>query len=213
MGNKSGIFLTLEGGEGAGKSTSLGFVEETLTAAGCDVRVTREPGGTRLGEKLREIMLHSSDLGICDSAELLMMFAARAQHLHEVIEPALAQGQIVICDRFTDASYAYQGGGRGIDDTRIAALENWVQGSRRPDITLLFDLPIEQGRERAGQRSAPDRFEQEQNEFFKRVRDKYLELAEKEPNRITVIDASQDIEGVRAQLQPVLQQVIKRHGR
>lgn len=212
MRKTNGIFLTLEGGEGAGKSTSLAFVQDFLEKAGCVVRVTREPGGTALGEKLREVLLHSRDLGICDNAELLLMFAARAQHLHEVIEPALELGQIVVCDRFTDASYAYQGGGRGIGDERIAQLEQWVQGSRRPDMTLLFDLPIEQGRERADQRSAPDRFEQEQHAFFSRVREKYLQRAAAEPDRFAVIDASKDLQGVQGQLLPVLHQVIKRHG-
>ncbi len=139
------------------------------------------------------------------------MFAARAQHLHDVIEPALAKGRIVLCDRFTDASYAYQGGGRGIADERIAALETWVQGGRRPDVTILFDIPVEQGMARAGERSEPDRFEREQQEFFIKVRDKYRELALESPTRTSTVDASKDIAAVQDQLDPIMKKIVAKH--
>ena len=165
-----GRFITVEGSEGVGKSSNLDFIESLLREAGKDVVRTREPGGTELGETLRGILLDARQKAICDDAELLLMFAARAQHLAEVIRPALAAGKWVLCDRFTDATYAYQGGGRGIPFDRIAVLEQWVQGDLRPDLTLLLDMPVEAGLARAGARSEPDRFEQEQTTFFERVR-------------------------------------------
>jgi len=198
-----GLFITLEGGEGAGKSTSLAFVREFLEHAGYDVVVTREPGGTPLGEEIRRILLHGRDTMAVDT-ELLLMFAARAEHLARVIRPALAQGACVICDRFTDATYAYQGGGRGVDDSRIQALENWVQQGLHPNLTLLLDIPVAEGLKRAGNRSVPDRFEREQGDFFERVRQRYLLAASREPERIRVIDAAQSIPGVQAQLRAVL---------
>jgi len=208
---RKGVFVTLEGGEGAGKSTSLAYVQSALEAAGCNVIATREPGGTPLGERVREILLHGKDLSIVPDAELLLMFAARAQHLHDVIEPALAEEKIVLCDRFTDASYAYQGGGRGIADERIATLETWVQRDRRPDITILFDIPVEQGLARVGGRSEPDRFEREQQEFFLKVRDKYRELAFAAPVRTSTVDASKDITTVQDQLDPVIKKIVAKH--
>lgn len=198
-----GLFITLEGGEGAGKSTSMAFVREFLELAGHDVVVTREPGGTPLGEEIRKILLHGRDAMAIDT-ELLLMFAARAEHLEHVIRPALARGACVICDRFTDATYAYQGGGRGVDDSRIRVLEDWVQHGLRPDLTLLLDIPVTEGLERAGNRSAPDRFEREQQEFFERVRQRYLLAAAREPERIRVIDAAQPIASVQVQLRAVL---------
>lgn len=199
-----GIFITLEGGEGAGKSTNLSFIEQWLGQAGKQVVVTREPGGTDLGERVRELLLHARDLDISPEAELLLVFAARADHLRNVIEPALAAGRIVVCDRFTDATYAYQGGGRGIGRERIALLENWVQDGLRPDLTLLFDVPVEIGLARANRRSAPDRFEQERADFFERVRGAYLAAAAHEPKRIRVIDAARPLAAVEAKLAEIL---------
>jgi dTMP kinase len=203
-----GLFITLEGGEGAGKSTSLAFVRELLEQAGREVVVTREPGGTPLGEQIRGLLLHGRDAMEADS-ELLLMFAARAEHLAHVIRPALARGACVLCDRFTDASYAYQGGGRGVPEARIRALEDWVQQGLKPDLTLLLDLPVEQGLSRANHRSAPDRFEREQQAFFERVRAAYLAAAAREPQRLRVIDAARDIPAVQAQLRAALQPMLR----
>ena len=186
----TGYFITVEGGEGVGKSSNLAFIEAYLRNAGKDVVMTREPGGTHLGEKIRELLLDAAQASMAVDTELLLMFAARAQHLAEVIKPALADGKWVVCDRFTDATYAYQGGGRGVDGQRIAQLEQWVQGNLRPDLTLLLDLPVQQGLHRAGQRSEPDRFEREQHSFFERVRETYLIRARQESNRFRVIDAA-----------------------
>jgi len=203
-----GLFITLEGGEGAGKSTSLAFVREFLEQAGRRVVVTREPGGTPLGEKIRELLLHGRENMDVDT-ELLLMFAARAEHLARVIRPALADGACVACDRFTDATYAYQGGGRGVPEARIRILEDWVQQGLRPDLTLLLDIPVEQGLGRAGQRSAPDRFEREKIDFFERVRNRYLAAAASEPQRIRVIDAACDIPQVQAQLRNALGVILR----
>jgi dTMP kinase len=206
-----GLFITLEGGEGAGKSTNLAVVRQWLQRAGREVVVTREPGGTELGERVRDILLHNRELAISPESEMLLMFAARAEHIARVIRPALASGKDVLCDRFTDATYAYQGGGRGVAAERIATIENWVQGDLRPDLTLLFDVPVDAGRQRAGQRSEPDRFERENNEFFGRVRAAYLARARNEPERIRVIDASRSLEDVERQIGKVLE--VAMHGR
>ena len=206
-----GIFITLEGGEGAGKSTNLAYIRQWLQHDGREVVITREPGGTELGERVREILLHSKQLHITPESEMLLMFAARAEHITKVIKPALAAGKVVLCDRFTDATYAYQGGGRGLALERIATIESWVQGDLRPDLTLLFDVPVEAGRERAGQRSEPDRFEREDNDFFMRVRAAYLARAHAEPARVRVIDAGRALPQVEAQIAVVLQEVV--HGR
>ena len=203
-----GLFVTLEGGEGAGKTTSLAFVRAFLEQAGKDVVVTREPGGTPLGEKIRELLLHGRDDMQVDS-ELLLMFAARAEHLARVIQPALAAGAVVVCDRFTDATYAYQGAGRGAADARIRVLEDWVQQGLRPDLTLLLDIPVERGLARAGERGAPDRFEREQVDFFERVRDAYLAAAAREPRRVRVIDAAQDIPKVELELRAALETLLR----
>ncbi len=185
-----GRFITLEGVDGAGKSTHLGFVADWLRARGHEVVVTREPGGTPLGETLRELLLHRDmDAG----TELLLMFAARQQHLAELIQPALARGAWVVSDRFTDASYAYQCGGRGIEAARVAALENWVQQGFSPDLTLLFDVPADVAEARRSAARAADRFEREADSFFNRVRRAYLARAEAEPERIRVLDARQSI--------------------
>ena len=202
-----GLFITLEGGEGAGKSTNLAYARQWLEQAGREVVVTREPGGTELGERVRDILLHRRDLDITAESELLLMFAARAEHLAKVIRPALAAGKVVLCDRFTDATYAYQGGGRGIPAERIAVIENWVQGGLRPDLTLIFDITVEAGRQRAGQRSEPDRFESENDEFFARVRATYLARAASEPRRMRVVDASRSLKRVQQQIAAIMQEV------
>ncbi len=204
-----GLFITLEGGEGAGKSTNLAFAREWLQRVGREVIITREPGGTELGERIRDILLHRHELHMSAESETLLMFAARAEHLTKVIRPALAVGKIVLCDRFTDATYAYQGGGRGISAERIAVLEGWVQGNLQPDLTLLFDISVEAGRQRAGQRSEPDRFEQENNEFFTRVRMAYLARAASHPQRVRIIDASQSLPRVEQQIAAILEEVLR----
>ena len=205
---EQGLFITVEGTEGVGKSTNMAFIETWLNKAGKELIITREPGGTELGEKLRTVLLDAKEQSMCDDTELLLMFAARAQHLQEVILPALDAGKWVLCDRFTDSTYAYQGGGRGIDKARIAQLEQWVQGERRPDMTLILDLPIDVGLERAGKRSEPDRFELEKHDFFNKVRDAFLARAESNPQRYTVIDASPAIEEVQRSIQSVLEKMV-----
>ena len=201
-----GIFITLEGIEGVGKTTHARFVADLLEQPGRKVILTREPGGTVAGEAIRKILLHSQRHDLSAEAELLLMFAARAQHLQEVILPALAEGNIVICDRFTDASFAYQGGGRGIVSEQIRILEQWVQNDLRPDVTLLLDVDVKTGLDRAGTRSEADRFESETLHFFERVRTTYLARAEAEPLRICVIDASMTVEEVQRQINRVLQE-------
>lgn len=198
-------FITLEGPEGGGKSTNLGFIRDWLQQRGIDVVSTREPGGTRLGESVRELLLNTSSEMTADT-ELLLMFAARAEHIAQLIEPALARGQWVVSDRFTDASYAYQGGGRGIADERIAQIEDWVQGPLRPQLTLVLDLPDNIGGQRVNQRGARDRFEQEQSAFFTRVRQSYLQRAATDPQRYTIIDASQPLDRVQRQIAGILEE-------
>ena len=200
----AGKFITVEGIEGVGKSTNIAHIRGLLEAAGIDVVMTREPGGTLLGEAIRGLLLDPRYTGMSPDCELQLMFAARAEHLARVILPALDQGQWVLCDRFTDATYAYQGGGRGIDVEKIARLEQWVQGDFRPDLTVLLDVPVGVGLVRAGNRGALDRFEQEQIEFFERVRQAYLDLAARHDGRYRVIDANQPLAGVQQQLDEVL---------
>lgn len=208
-----GCFITFEGPEGAGKSTNLKVFAELLRSGGCDPLLTREPGGTPIAEGIRELLLAHHDERMDDDAELLLVFAARAQHLNRLIRPALESGRVVISDRFTDATYAYQGGGRGIDPARIATLEQWTQGELRPDLTLVLDVPVELGMERARARSALDRFESEQLAFFQAVRQTYLSRAAQAPERYRVIDASGDLDNVRAALEPIAQNVLERwHG-
>lgn len=202
--DKQGLFVTLEGVEGAGKSTALAVLARHLEHRNHPPVVTREPGGTELGESIRGLLLAHSEPGMGADTEALLAFAARAEHLRTVIRPALARGEYVLCDRFTDATYAYQGSGRGLGHDRIAILEEWVQGEFRPDLTLVLDLPVSEGRRRAGQRSRPDRFEQERDEFFQRVRESYLQRARAEPRRMQVIDASRDEETVARDLVAVL---------
>ncbi len=203
---QQGVFITLEGVEGAGKSTLMAYAAEYFSEKGREVIQTREPGGTKTGEQIRAILLDSDNETLTDNTELLLMFAARMQHIDEVIRPALSSEKIVICDRFIDATYAYQGAGRGLDMTRIEALENWVQQGLKPDMTLLFDLDIETGLRRANQRSDADRFEQEEISFFERIRSCYLERAENEPKRFSIIDASQSFENVKLQIQTILEE-------
>ncbi len=203
---QQGLFITLEGVEGAGKSTFMDFVANLFSKSGHDVLQTREPGGTKTGEQIRNILLDSNNIGLTNDTELLLMFAARGQHLQEVINPALSSGKIVVCDRFTDASYAYQGGGRGVEQSRIQTLENWVQQGLKPDLTLLFDLDVEIGLRRAGKRSEADRFEQEEISFFERIRSCYLDRAENEPERFRIIDSALSFDNVKQQIQDILKE-------
>jgi dTMP kinase len=191
-----GRFISLEGIDGAGKSTHLSWVKSVLGDRGKNVIVTREPGGTRLGEALRELLLDNS-LAIHAETEALLMFAARREHLDKVILPALDRGDWVISDRFTDASFAYQGGGRGLATRKLEELEYWVHENFQPDLTLYFDVTVELGRQRINAIKSADRFEEEQDDFFERVRDAYLERAYKFPDRIKVIDASQPLASVK----------------
>lgn len=200
-----GRLITVEGIEGAGKSSHIDYIHTRLREAGKSVLVTREPGGTALGEEIRGLLLAHREGGMDAMAELLLIFAARAEHLERVIRPALAAGQWVVCDRFTEASYAYQGAGRGMGMDRVAVLEDWLQGAFRPDLTLLFDLPVEIGMGRIAKRADQgggdiDRFEQEHLSFWERVRAGYLELANRHPDRFRIIDAAPPIEAVRAQV-------------
>ena len=212
MTSNLGKFITLEGIEGAGKGSSLEHICRIIESSGKKLLCTREPGGTPLGESIRELLLSHRHSGMAEETELLMMFAARAEHLARRIRPALEDGAWVICDRFTDASYAYQGGGRRIDARRIQVLENWVQGPLRPDLTLLLDLPVELGLERAGKRSRPDRFESEDVRFFQAVRETYLAIAAAEPERMRIIDAAPPLADVQAQIEAVLTEFLN-HGR
>ena len=200
----SGCFVTVEGGEGAGKTTQLAFMRAYLEQAGCRVTLTREPGGTPLGEDIRALLLGHRHDGMALATETLLMFAARAEHLERVIRPALTVGHWVLCDRFTDATYAYQGGGRGLPPERIAILEDWTQGELRPDLTLVFDLPVEMGLERAGRRGEADRFEREETAFFERIRAVYLDRARRNPDRYRIVDAGRPVETVRAEVETIL---------
>ncbi|MCJ8167785.1 dTMP kinase [Atopomonas sediminilitoris] len=206
----AGLFITLEGPEGAGKTTNRQVLADGLAGHGVEVVLSREPGGTPLAEQVRELLLTPRDEPMAVDAELLLVFAGRAQHLATVIRPALQRGAVVLCDRFTDATYAYQGSGRGLDRARIAQLEQFVQGELRPDMTLLFDLPIEIGLQRAAARGRLDRFEQEAQAFFQRVRQGYLEQARAEPTRYHVLDASQPLEAVQTQVRALLPALLQR---
>jgi dTMP kinase len=191
-----GRLISLEGGEGAGKSTLLEGLRTHFERSGLDVLYTREPGGTPVGEAVRALVLDPAHRGMAVETELLLMFAARAQLVRETLQPAMAAGRWVLCDRFTDASYAYQGGGRGVDAASIAELERIATGGLKPDLTLLLDLPVAHGRARASQRSDADRIEAERDDFFERVRTAYLARAQAEPQRFRVIDASQPADAV-----------------
>lgn len=200
-----GRLITVDGSEGAGKTTQLVFIQSYLEVLGYRVILTREPGGTALGEAIRSLLLDHRHEGMAFSSETLLMFAARAEHLERVIRPALVAGHWVLCDRFTDATYAYQGGGRGLELEKIQILEDWVQGDLQPDLTLLLDLPVALGLERAGRRSmAADRFEKETLAFFERVRTVYLQRAKRYPARYRIIDAGRSLEAVRAEIEVML---------
>jgi len=201
------LFITVEGIEGAGKSTTIKFIEQQLVAAGIAHQITREPGGTEIAEKIRQIFLQHHTETMAATTELLLMFASRAQHLASVIAPALTAGKWVLCDRFTDATYAYQGGGRGIDTARIAALEDWVQGALRPDYVLLLDVPAEVGLARIKKRNVEDRIEVEKAQFFERVRQAYLSRAHAMPERYKIIDASQNWPEVEQQIHVILEAI------
>lgn len=203
-----GKFLTIEGTEGVGKSTNLAFVREWLTTQGVEVVVTREPGGTPLAEEVRGLLLSKREEAVDETAELLLVFAARAQHLARVIKPALARGAWVLSDRFTDATYAYQGGGRCLSKSTIELLEQLVQGDLRPDLTLILDIDVELGLNRARQRGELDRFESETIEFFERVRAGYRQRAEAAPERYAVVDAGQELIAVQADINRLLSKLI-----
>jgi dTMP kinase len=204
-----GKFITLEGAEGVGKTTNLAFIKEHLEKYNIPVVVTREPGGTPLAENIRQLVLDAGSETVTEQAELLMMFAARAQHIKHVIEPALAQGQWVLSDRFTDATYAYQGGGRAMKTSSIEWLEHFVQGSLRPDLTLLLDAPIEIGMARVRKRAVIDRFESEKLNFFERVRRAYLLQMELHPNRIKLIKANQPLVEVQHAITEALRVLLR----
>jgi len=195
-----GKFITIEGTEGVGKTTNIEFIKQWLQSKSISFVDTREPGGTPLAEEIRQLLLSNRDEKVCSKAELLLMFAGRAQHLDQLIEPQLASGDWVLCDRFTDATYAYQGAGRQMGYDLIADLESMVQGDLRPDLTLILDIPVEQGLQRAGQRSEPDRFELEKAEFFNRVRQAYLQRAKQSPKQYVIIDASLSLPEVQEQI-------------
>ncbi len=197
-------FITLEGIDGAGKSTHLNWLAERLRSQGKNVLVTREPGGTPLGEALRELLLHQA---MHLETEALLMFAARREHLDKVIIPALRQGTWVISDRFTDASFAYQGGGRGLDESKLKILEQWVQQDLQPDLTLLFDVTLEVSRQRLSANASLDRFEQEKQDFFQRVRDAYLKRAAQFPERIRVIDSGRALNEIQVDLEDVVSSI------
>jgi dTMP kinase len=211
-----GRFITIEGGEGVGKSTHIAGVRDAIARAGFDVIVTREPGGTPRAESIRELLLKPADEAMPQVCELLLMFAARSTHIDNVIRPTLQRGVWVVCDRFTDATYAYQGGGRHMPHEQIAALEQMVQRELRPDLTLLLDAPIDLAMARARARNAQqgnaggDRFEREQQAFFERVRSAYLDIAKREQQRMRVIDASQSLEQVSQAVQQCLQSYLQR---
>ncbi|HCN88383.1 MAG TPA: dTMP kinase [Oxalobacteraceae bacterium] len=200
----TGKFITFEGIDGAGKSTHLAYAAELLQAAGKTVVITREPGGTVLGEKLRELLLHEK---MHLETEALLMFAARREHLAQVIEPALARGDWVISDRFTDASFAYQGGGRKLDRNKLEILEQWVHPHLQPDLTLLFDVPLAVARARLDAARAPDKFEQEKEDFFAATRSEYLRRAAQFPARFRIIDSRDSMDNVRKLLRDIISSI------
>lgn len=207
---ETGKFITFEGIEGVGKSTNIHHFVAILEEAGHKVLVTREPGGTPIAERIRELVAEHGDEVIPDVAELLLIFAARAIHVENLIRPALQAGTWVVCDRFTDSSRAYQGGGRGLPPADIDLLAAWVHGDLEPDLTILLDAPVETGLARAGGRSEPDRFESQRREFFERVRGTYLELAESHQERFVVVDASRDLDAVRGSVEALARNLIYR---
>ncbi len=203
-----GVFITFEGVEGAGKTTNIDYIAENIVAAGHEILLTREPGGTELGEAIRELLISKDFPEMHHNTELLLMFAARAEHLQRKIIPALEQGKWVLCDRFTDATYAYQGAGRNIAIDNIQVLENLVQGSLRPDYTFLFDIDADIGLARAQNRGEADRFEQQHIDFFNRVRSEYLKMAEENKTRYRIIHAQYDLNTVQSQIDDLLSQIL-----
>lgn len=203
-----GVFITFEGVEGAGKTTNIEYIAEKIKAAGHKILLTREPGGTELGEAVRELLISKDFPEMHYNTELLLMFAARAEHLQRKIIPALEQGKWVLCDRFTDATYAYQGAGRNIDQNSIQVLENLVQGTLRPDYTFLFDIDADIGLARAQSRGETDRFEQQHIDFFNRVRSAYLQMAEENKNRYRIVNAKFDLQTVQTQIDKLLSQIL-----
>ncbi len=199
-----GKFITFEGTEGVGKTTQIYLLEKYLQSNNINTIITREPGGTKAGERIREILLDQNSVHINSKAELLLMFAARAQHLEEVIFPALHKNVWVLCDRFTDASYAYQGGGRCVPISQIQAIETMVQGNFRPDLTILLNCDVNKGMQRVAKRGKKDRFEKERMEFFENVQQTYLQLAKNNPQRFEVIDADQTVDKVAAMIQKIV---------
>ena len=208
VGKNKGVFITFEGVEGAGKTTNITYIANQIKKAGHEVLLTREPGGTPVGEAIREILISKNLPEMYPETELLLMFAARAEHINTVIQPALEKNMWVLCDRFTDASYAYQGAGRGIDNSKIDILRDLVQGPLKPDITFLFDLPANIGLARARSRGEADRFEQQHVDFFNRIRNQYLLLAEKEPERFRLIHAEQNLEQVQQQINVMMESIL-----
>jgi len=204
-----GKFITIEGIEGVGKTTNMAFIEGWLKKNNIKYTSTREPGGTPMAESIRDLLLASRDEVMHENTELLLMFASRAQHLAEVILPSLRRGEWVLCDRFTDASYAYQGGGRGVSNKKISILEYLVQDNLRPDLTLLLDIPVNQGLKRALNRSKPDRFEQEKIEFFERVRSRYLLRSVEFSNQYKVIDAANTLTKVQLEIENILENFLR----
>ncbi len=206
---KRSYFITLEGIEGAGKSTATAFLTECLRKANIKFTLTREPGGTEIAEKIRKVILDHYQEKMHPDTEMLLYFAGRAQHLHQVIIPALQRGEWVICDRFTDATYAYQGGGRGLSQEKIAVLEQWVQGEIRPGYTLLFDVAVSTGLNRIKKNRYLDRIEKEEELFFEKVRNCYLERASKEPHRFYIVDANKDVSEVKQQIENILLRIMQ----
>lgn len=204
-----GLFITFEGIDGAGKSTHVAWSADFLRAQGVPLTLTREPGGTALGEKIRELLLETQDQ-VHPETEALLMFSARRQHLEEVIAPALLRGDCVLCDRFTDASFAYQGGGRGVEKAKLAALETWVHPQLQPDLTVLFDVSAQVGRDRVARIKSPDRFERESAEFFVRVRDAYLERMHQSLHRFVRIDGTLAIPDIQQQLKKTLSMALSK---
>jgi len=203
-----GVFITFEGVEGAGKTTNIDYIAENIVAAGHEILLTREPGGTELGEAIRELLISKDFPEMHHNTELLLMFAARAEHLQRKIIPALELGKWVLCDRFTDATYAYQGAGRDIDQNNIQVLENLVQGALRPDYTFLFDIEADIGLARAQNRGETDRFEQQHIDFFNRVRSAYLKMAEENHSRYRIVNAQYDLHTVQTQIDQLLSQIL-----
>lgn len=206
--DNKGLFISFEGVEGAGKTTNINYIAEKIEKAGYDIVLTREPGGTKLSEAIRELLISKDYPEMHINTELLMMFAARSEHLNQVILPAIKSGKWVLCDRFTDATYAYQGAGRGIAEATINTLENLVQGSLKPDYTFLFDLEAEIGLSRAKNRGETDRFEQQHIDFFNKVRNKYLEMAQNNTNRYRIVNAQYDLQTVQKQIDTLLSEII-----